>query len=334
MAAHYRDNLLHGHDHPDDHASDNRWRHQESSAFLRHANKTTGAREADARHGSKDLADFFNTTRIEPPKSAGAEPATKYQPIMVAGNAHNGPSTGQSLAAQHDGAQANEAVAGHKTSLEVKCGPLLNYRRMENETWFGSVLVVTKGGGSSEGPINPHLTLKIVGNIQPGGANATQGHPVEGGANGNGTESYGVINGVDYGSFQTPSSAQIPSNGTNTNTTTTEHVKSSWEVAGVRLYSDPSNTFWRFNLEVPMQQTEIKCEYTISGLEITQGKKTDKQNFFIPAISESMRIMFHSCNGFSVGTDEAAWSGAALWNDVYRVHHKTPFHVMYEMAFF
>jgi hypothetical protein len=38
--------------------------------------------------------------------------------------------------------------------------------------------------------------------------------------------------------------------------------------------------------------------------------------------------MFHSCNGFSVGTDEDAYSGACLWNDVGRVHAKTPFHVM------
>ena len=41
-----------------------------------------------------------------------------------------------------------------------------------------------------------------------------------------------------------------------------------------------------------------------------------------------MRIMFHSCNGFSVGTDEEAWSGPALWNDVLRVHEAKPFHVM------
>jgi hypothetical protein len=38
--------------------------------------------------------------------------------------------------------------------------------------------------------------------------------------------------------------------------------------------------------------------------------------------------MFHSCNGFSVGTDEEAWSGPALWNDVARKHREIPFHVM------
>ena len=77
-----------------------------------------------------------------------------------------------------------------------------------------------------------------------------------------------------------------------------------------------------------MREEEIKCEYSIPDLQFIKGKKTDKQSFFIPAISDSMRIMFHSCNGFSVGTDEEAWSGAALWNDVQRIHAQKPFHVM------
>jgi hypothetical protein len=79
-----------------------------------------------------------------------------------------------------------------------------------------------------------------------------------------------------------------------------------------------------------MQQSELHCEYDIPALSFTSGKKRARQSFFVPAISESMRIMFHSCNGFSVGTNEEAWSGPALWNDVLRVHQKQPFHVMYK----
>lgn len=48
----------------------------------------------------------------------------------------------------------------------------------------------------------------------------------------------------------------------------------------------------------------------------------------VPAAQDSMRIMFHSCNGFSVGTDEDFWSGPALWNDVLRTHDQKAFHVM------
>lgn len=45
-------------------------------------------------------------------------------------------------------------------------------------------------------------------------------------------------------------------------------------------------------------------------------------------IARETPVMFHSCNGFSVGTDEDAWSGPALWNDVMRRHAEVPFHVM------
>jgi hypothetical protein len=38
--------------------------------------------------------------------------------------------------------------------------------------------------------------------------------------------------------------------------------------------------------------------------------------------------MFHSCNGFSVGTDEEAYSGTPLWSDVLRQHEEKPIHVM------
>jgi hypothetical protein len=101
-------------------------------------------------------------------------------------------------------------------------------------------------------------------------------------------------------------------------------------VKGINLYADPTNVFWRFSLQIEMQETETHLEYQIPGLHFTNGKKTDKQSFFVPAVSKSMKLMFHSCNGFSVGTDEAAWSGPALWNDVLRTHKETPFHVMYD----
>lgn len=104
-----------------------------------------------------------------------------------------------------------------------------------------------------------------------------------------------------------------------------------WSVAvkGIKLYADPKNVFWRFNIQVEMQETETHWEYQIPGLQFTSGTKTDKQSFFVPAVFESMKLMFYSCNGFSVGTNEDAWSGPALWNDVLRVHKETPLHVMY-----
>ncbi|SPJ79139.1 uncharacterized protein FTOL_07530 [Fusarium torulosum] len=94
------------------------------------------------------------------------------------------------------------------------------------------------------------------------------------------------------------------------------------------LYSDPRNTFWAFNVSVPIQDTEACYEYAVPELRFSTEHKPRVNRFFVPAATESMRIMFHSCNGFSVGTDEEAWSGPALWNDVTRKHREVPFHVM------
>ncbi|KUJ20274.1 uncharacterized protein LY89DRAFT_682032 [Mollisia scopiformis] len=314
MASHLRDDVLYGRDHPDTHASANRWRHQESGSFARHV----APREADERGGSKDLAEFLNTTRLEPPKSAGS--GGRFQPIMVAGNVQNGAAGMEGMDAQNDGAANTPSTYG---SLDVRCGPLLNYRRMENKNWYGSVLIVTRGGGLRESPVIPELHLRF------DRARLSQEISDEN-ANGVSTEAYGVVNGVDYrNGHQEEAQQHEPINGTGSNgTNVVENGSGESKISGTKLYSDPSNTFWRFDLKVPMQKFELHCHYEIPGLSFETGEKNDKQSFFVPAISQSMRIMFHSCNGFSVGTDEEAWSGAALWNDVIRVHKRAPFHVM------
>ncbi|KAK4161980.1 hypothetical protein QBC43DRAFT_89456 [Cladorrhinum sp. PSN259] len=103
---------------------------------------------------------------------------------------------------------------------------------------------------------------------------------------------------------------------------------SSTDIQGYCLYSDPRNTFWRFDLEVEMEQAETQWEYSLADLRFTSKRKPQVNRFFVPAIDESMRIMFHSCNGFSVGTDEDAFNGPCLWKDVLRRHQEAPFHVM------
>ncbi|KAJ5086350.1 hypothetical protein NUU61_007657 [Penicillium alfredii] len=99
-------------------------------------------------------------------------------------------------------------------------------------------------------------------------------------------------------------------------------------VEGLKLYEDLEKAFWRFTLAVPVESYEARWEYDIPGLhEPGQGVKAP-WDFVVPAEDQSMRIMFHSCNGFSVGTDMDAWVGPNLWNDVLRVHGEKPFHVM------
>jgi len=317
MASHLRDDVLHGRNHVDDHASSTRWRHEESGSYARHA--LASPRQADERGGSKDLADFLNTTRVEaPPGSGGA----RSKPLMAPGNIPKAEVEDKS--SQAPPVTPGEVTQANTGTMEVKCGPLLNYRRMENETWHGSVLIVTKGGGLGEGPAVPELRLRILGTAQN-----SSPEPVQ--LNGTRGEPYGVVNGVDYGGFEQPGSASTLPNGEQEQEGTGRDRHSvDIKVKGTKLYSDSANTFWRFDLTVPLQQFEAHCEYDIPGLIFNSGEKRDRQNFFVPATSESMRIMFHSCNGFSVGTDEKAWSGPALWNDVLRVHQRRPFHVMYK----
>ena len=101
-----------------------------------------------------------------------------------------------------------------------------------------------------------------------------------------------------------------------------------------KLYEDPKRGFFRYSLELPFQNEESAWEYSIPDM-VTAGGEFAAQNnpnkplrFIVPAKTESFRIMFHSCNGFSVGTDMDTWKGPSLWNDVLRVHAQQPFHVM------
>jgi hypothetical protein len=119
-------------------------------------------------------------------------------------------------------------------------------------------------------------------------------------------------------------------------------------IDGLKLYQDPFKTFWRFTLLLPLDASETKWEYSIPNMHFGDKAATSpSREFVVPAVSQSMRLMFHSCNGFSVGTDEDYWSGEAdltrecsetmvlmleagpvLWNNVLELHAKRPFHCM------
>ncbi|XP_044715003.1 transcription factor btf3 [Hirsutella rhossiliensis] len=248
-------------------SSASRWRHQESSSFHRHAGQEHGqAREPVTTGTTAPLASFLNSNRAEA-DGDDANAAGQHQPINVAA----GP--GQ----LDDG--RGQAVA--PDGKDIVCGPLLNYRRMDEARWYGSVLIVAKGGGHQV-LYQPSLILKRVG--------------------------------------QARQLASAPAHGTGADQST--------QFESRRLYSDPRVTFWAFDIAVPLEPDEIKYEYHVPGMRISSEHKPRVNAFFVPAADESMRLMFHSCNGFSVGTDEDAYSGAPLWNDVMRKHAHAPFHVM------
>lgn len=190
------------------------------------------------------------------------------------------------------GDEAAAADDGH----EIICGPLLNYQRTVDGCWHGSVLIVVNGGGlDMQHQPSMHLQKAAKKAVAAAAAPATDEGTVEGTAEGSAAAK-----------DQNPIQA----------------------VEGERLYSDKRNTFWAFHIEVPVEAAEARYEYGFADMRIKSGDKPLINAFSVPAADESMRIMFHSCNGFSVGTDEDAYSGAPLWNDVMRKHEAAPFHAM------
>ncbi|KFY11564.1 hypothetical protein V492_04389 [Pseudogymnoascus sp. VKM F-4246] len=310
-------------DGPDNPGSASRWRHQESSKYARRAGASAAGTVGNPPHsevrgatehaGTSELTSFLNTTRIEgtgqPLATASGHAPTSgapYRPITADGygqfddanervaTTNAPPPVGLGGAQPATGhTQVNADIVDGK---EVRCGPLLNYRRMEGNTWYGSVLMVLQGGVTEQAHEAwvPELLLKKIGPKRPQDAAGPAGQ-IYASAHGQGTE------------YDTAVDASVN---------------------GELLYSDMRHRFWRFNLALQMEELEAEWAYQIPLLRFPSDGKTDHQSFFVPSINESMRIMFHSCNGFSLGTDEAAWSGPALWNDVQRVHSQTPFHVM------
>jgi hypothetical protein len=101
-------------------------------------------------------------------------------------------------------------------------------------------------------------------------------------------------------------------------------------VDALKLYADPQKAFWRFSVKVPLEaDSEARWQYTIPTMKMVSGvSASPSREFYVPAANQSMRLMFHSCNGFSVGTDIDFWSGPILWKNVLQTHAKRPFHVM------
>ncbi|KAI5805412.1 hypothetical protein DFH27DRAFT_369783 [Peziza echinospora] len=133
------------------------------------------------------------------------------------------------------------------------------------------------------------------------------------------------------------------------------------------ILAEENTLFYRYPIEVELEEHERPVTYFIHGVEYGDDVKyesselarngngkvekvgmenpdkdddevirktvklpphTTHRTFYVPAAAATMRILFHSCNGFSVGTKEDEWSGPALWNDVLRHNRVHPFHIM------
>ncbi|KAL8923606.1 MAG: hypothetical protein Q9208_004553 [Pyrenodesmia sp. 3 TL-2023] len=93
------------------------------------------------------------------------------------------------------------------------------------------------------------------------------------------------------------------------------------KVKGARLHAERGVTFWRFSIEVELTEKQQRIGYRINN--------SASVGFWVPAKGQTMNMMFHSCNGFSMSVDSDAFSGPdPLWRDVLNNHQSRPFHVM------
>jgi hypothetical protein len=85
--------------------------------------------------------------------------------------------------------------------------------------------------------------------------------------------------------------------------------------------------FWRFQLDIPLKEYDQIVTYSASCLD-----KQERYSFHLCAIQDSMRWVFHSCNGFSDIDQELkekfGEKTAPLWADVLDRHEVMPFHIL------
>ena len=227
--------------------------------------------------------------------------------------------------------------------LYLKCGPLLRYTGMkrdrliddndatktnERETWRGSVMIVTNDADSRYEP-GPVLRLfpEPMEKIPPPEPSKVEERdsedlphhyldPIAGLPKLSRTGKTLYVKPVDDlehakdlskfetdddGLFEEVRSAAVPTAyGTpeyrhGQAGPTKSRPKRGHRVKGIRLYTERGVTFWRFNLEVVLQAQETRIAYSINN-----GPAV---GFWVPAIGQTMNIMFHSCNGFSLSIE-------------------------------
>jgi hypothetical protein len=87
------------------------------------------------------------------------------------------------------------------------------------------------------------------------------------------------------------------------------------------LHKERGVTFWKWNLEIELSDRQVRFAYRIN--------RGPAIGFWVPARGETMNMMFHSCNGFSLSVNADEFSGPdPLWRDVLNTHQTRPFHVM------
>ncbi|KAH6638369.1 hypothetical protein C7974DRAFT_308441 [Boeremia exigua] len=237
--------------------------------------------------------------------------------------------------------------------LHLKCGPLLRYTGLrrdqsragkEREIWRGSVMIVTTDAGSTYHKTPVLRLFKQAMDILPPPPQELDGDelnpayvdPIEGQCKVSRTGQtmyvkpvHEIAEGEDLsrtedesGLFSLVRSLSAPgARPTRIHKKDGEKLGKVREIPGVRLHAERGVTFWRFNLEVELGSAQARVAYRINN-----GPAV---GFWVPAKGETMNVMFHSCNGFSLSVDPKQFCGPdPMWRDVLNSHQSRPFHVM------
>lgn len=262
-----------------------------------------------------------------------------------------------------------ERANGFEPRLFLKCGPLLRYTGMrreaardggEKEVWRGSVMILTEDDNSdiSSAPVlrmfrqdmdlhqPPPRHLLEAGNVPPDAEDPIAGqvklsrtgralyvrpvHDIDGEVDLSRKENNSGLYSATRTSVLGPQGNAV-NNGPRPSITFQdksrirardgEKLGRYREVKATRLHTERRHTFWRFNLEVELASVQTRIAYRIN--------KGPAVSFWVPARGETMNVLFHSCNGFSMSVDSNTFSGPdPLWRDVLNRHQAKPFHVM------
>ncbi|KAI4730992.1 hypothetical protein E4T49_01144 [Aureobasidium sp. EXF-10728] len=271
----------------------------------------------------------------------------------------------QNSSGAYDGAY-DEPAKTFQPPLFLKCGPLLRYTGMrrektsqsnrsghhEREIWRGTVMIVTQDDHSSYEEI-PTLRLfaQSMELLPPLSAEQQQDPPseyldpiagqlkvsrtgqplfvrpvtaLEDGVDVSQVEDesglFELTRSIEQGPQQPQSSGNVPDR-PRIRARDGEKAGKYREVKAVRLHKERGVTFWRFNLEIELGLKQARVAYRIN-----RGPAT---GFWVPGRGQSMNIMFHSCNGFSLSVNSNEFTGPdPLWRDVLNKHLSRPFHVM------
>lgn len=206
-------------------------------------------------------------------------------------------------------------------ALCLTCGPLLRFTGLVNNTWRGSILIVTDDEQSTYTPAPSLILSKTTTPVTDLKKLSRTGRPL---SLKPATE---VQRGIDYstfhgegGLFRPDSQPQSQSEnllGPTQLDGDSEDEEDMFKVDAVQIHTERGVTFWRFDLCIPQDTGAMQISYRIN-------RSPCAQYFWVPAVRENMHVMFHSCNGFSVGVDTGLFSGPdPLWRDVLRRHTST-----------